>query len=124
MLWPVAKFATGIPIFSIFALWPQSFYVSFHSGILWSARLRAKSMDELRSIAEEVSRLARPGIRPAQLCEAVRKRHPWASEHDIARATFYAVILAAEEPTEWLLELHGLAVELRNCNVQEAANDR
>lgn len=54
------------------------------------------SSDELRDIASTVLKLAEPGQRPKQLFEAVRQQHPKASKKQIVRATFYAVISAAE----------------------------
>jgi hypothetical protein len=72
------------------------------------------TMDDLKALADSISRLAQPGMRPTELIAAVRKEHPDARKKDVARAAFYAVILAAEHATERVSDLHRLAIETRN----------
>jgi hypothetical protein len=71
-------------------------------------------MDDLKALADTISRCAAPGMRPKELIAAVLKEHPNVRKKDVARAAFYAVILAAEHAKERVEDLHRLAVETRN----------
>lgn len=71
-------------------------------------------MAELKKIAETVERLATPGMKPKDLISAVRKEHPGASKKEVSRAAFYAVILASEDQSGKVGDLHELAVQTRN----------
>ncbi len=80
-------------------------------------------MAETASIAKTVASLARPGMKPKELISAVRTEHPEATKKDIARAAFYAVILASEEMSNRVEELHDIAIETRNSSDDSALND-
>lgn len=69
---------------------------------------------DIKDIARTIAELALPGMRPKDLVEAVRKKHPAASKKEISRAAFYAVILAAEEEPGRAEGLHALASVTRN----------
>jgi hypothetical protein len=71
-------------------------------------------MDDIKALADTISRLALSEMRPTQLIAAVRKEHPNARKKVVVRAAFYAVILAAENATERVIDLHRLAVATRN----------
>jgi hypothetical protein len=58
--------------------------------------------------------LQNPGCAPKELIAPVRKEHPKIPKKEVARAAFYAVILAAERTAERADDLHRLAVETRN----------
>lgn len=71
-------------------------------------------MSEIQQIAETVSQLAVPGMKPKELLGRVRAVHPGASKKDVTRAAFYAVIEAAENNAEAVEHLHDLAWNTRN----------
>ncbi|MVA23902.1 hypothetical protein V6582_09615 [Agrobacterium vitis] len=72
------------------------------------------SESDIEEIARTISSLAGPGMRPKQLVEAVRKKHPDATKKEISRGAFYAVILAAEKEPARAEGLHELASVTRN----------
>ena len=69
---------------------------------------------DIEDIARTIADLALPVMRPKDLVDAVRKKHPAASKNEISRAAFYAVILAAEEEPGRAEGLHALASVTRN----------
>ena len=62
-------------------------------------------------------------MKPKELISAVRTGHSEATKKDIARAAFYAVILASEEMSNRVEELHDIAIETRNSSDDSALND-
>lgn len=64
---------------------------------------------DIEDIARMIAKLALRGMRPKDLVDAVRKKHPAASKKEISRAAFYAVILAADEEPGRAEKLHELA---------------
>lgn len=76
--------------------------------------MSGKRSSEIEAVAKTVGELATPGMRPKQLLEAVRKRHPEVSKKEVTRAAFYAVIIAAEREPERAKELHDVATGARN----------
>jgi hypothetical protein len=76
--------------------------------------MKNNAMAEMARIAETVYRLARPGMKSKELIAAVRKEHPNISKKEITRAAFYAVILASEQKSERVSELHDIALQTRN----------
>ncbi|NLR97238.1 hypothetical protein HGP17_10370 [Rhizobium sp. P38BS-XIX] len=71
-------------------------------------------MPEIARIAETVERLAKPDMKPKDLVAAVRKEHPHASKKEVSRAAFYAVIVASENASDRVAELHNIAFDTRN----------
>lgn len=58
-------------------------------------------MSDVEKLAKTVIELRVAGMKPRDLIEIVRAKHPKASKKDISRAAFYAVILMAEsDPSE------------------------
>ncbi len=78
--------------------------------------MKEKTRAEIARIAETVERLAKPGMKPKDLVVAVRKEHPHATKREVARAAFYAVILASEQDSNRMTELHHIAVDTRNSD--------
>jgi len=76
--------------------------------------MKDSAMAELARIAETVERLARPGMKPKELIAAVRKEHPNVSKKEITRAAFYAVIVASEQKSGRVSDLHDIALQTRN----------
>jgi len=85
--------------------------------------MKDNAMAEMARIAETVDRLARPKMKPKELITAVRKEHPNVSKKEITRAAFYAVILASEQKSERVSELHDLAVQTRNSPDETRLDD-
>jgi hypothetical protein len=71
--------------------------------------MREKKLREMEKIADTIRALAHPGMKPKQLVEAVKERHPDASRKEIARAAFLSVIMSAEHSAEDVQALHDLA---------------
>jgi hypothetical protein len=71
-------------------------------------------MTDIKQMAQTIAELAKPGMRPKELRNAVRKVHPKAGKKEITRAAFYAVILAAESAPGTAESLHKLALDSRN----------
>lgn len=82
--------------------------------------MREKQIAEIQKLAKSVAELAHPEMRPKELREAVREKFPEASKKEIARAAFYAVILAAQEQPGQAKDLHKLALKNRNDTVEES----
>ncbi|MDL2408188.1 hypothetical protein PY650_21565 [Rhizobium calliandrae] len=76
--------------------------------------MKQPAMSEMANIAETVGRLATNGMKPKELIAAVRQEHPNASKKDVSRAAFYAVIIASQQKSERVVDLHNLAVQTRN----------
>ena len=76
--------------------------------------MREKNLREMEKIAGTIRALAHPGMKPKQLVEAVKERHPDASSKEIARAAFLSVIMSAEHSTEDVQALHDLARDTRD----------
>jgi len=76
--------------------------------------VREKKLREMEKIADTIRSLAHPGMKPKQLIEAVKERHPDASRKGIARAAFLSVIMSAEHSTEDLQALHDHARDTRD----------
>jgi hypothetical protein len=87
------------------------------------ASMKEKAMAEIARIAETVERLAKPGMEPKDLLDAVRKEHPHATKKEVARAAFYAVILASEQDSDRVTELHHIAVDTRNSHDNTSLDD-
>jgi hypothetical protein len=82
--------------------------------------MREKQITEIQKLAKSVAELAQPDMRPKELREAVREKFPDASKKEIARAAFYAVILAAQEQPSKAKDLHKLALKNRNDPVEDS----
>lgn len=85
--------------------------------------MKEKTMAEIARIAETVERLAKPGMKPKDLVEAVRKEHPHATKKEVSRAAFYTVILASEQDSDRVTELHHIAVATRNSHDETPLDD-
>lgn len=48
-------------------------------------------MASIEIIAATLWTLVKPGMKPKELCAAVREQHPEASKKEIVRAAFYAL---------------------------------
>lgn len=75
--------------------------------------MREKKLKEIEGIADTIRELAKPGMRPKLLIEAVKERHPSASKKEIARAAFLSVIMSAEYDPEDTQALHDIAMQTR-----------
>lgn len=76
--------------------------------------MKARTLAEIERLAATVKRLARKGMTPKELLDAVRAEHPGVTKKALAQAAFCAVILAAEEETGDVAELHELAMRARH----------
>jgi len=76
--------------------------------------MRENKLREIEKIAGTIKELVVPGMKPKDLIDAVKNRHPSASKKEIARAAFLSVILSAEFDPEDTQALHDLAVETRD----------
>jgi len=76
--------------------------------------MRGKKLREIEEISGTIRKLVVPGMKPKDLIDAVREKHPSASKKEIARAAFLTVILSAEFDPEDTQALHDLAVETRD----------
>lgn len=65
-------------------------------------------------MAATIKELVVPGMKPKELIEAVKERHPKASKKEIARAAFLTVILSAEFDPDDTQALHDLAMDTRD----------
>ncbi|TNM61561.1 hypothetical protein [Aliirhizobium smilacinae] len=65
-------------------------------------------------MAVTIKELVVPGMKPKELIEAVKERHPKASKKEIARAAFLTVILSAEFDPDDTQALHDLAMDTRD----------
>jgi hypothetical protein len=63
-----------------------------------------------RSLVE----LVRPGLKPKELIDAVRKRHPKASKKQIVRAAFSSLIKIADDEEDKARALQGFAIAERS----------
>ena len=75
--------------------------------------MKARTLAEIERLAATVKRLARKGMTPKELLDAVRAEHPGVTKKALAQAAFCAVILAAEETGD-VAELHELAMRARH----------
>lgn len=78
--------------------------------------MRNKKLRETEELANTIRELARPGMKPKMLIEAVKARHPAATKKDIARAAFLSVIISAEYDPEDTQALHDLAMNTRDSS--------
>jgi hypothetical protein len=85
--------------------------------------MKEAAVAEMAKIAETVDRLATPGMKPKDLIAAVRKEHPHASKKDVSRAAFYAVIIASEQKSNRVTDLHDIAVQTRNSQDDTQLDD-
>lgn len=76
--------------------------------------MRGKKLKEIEAMAATIKELVVPGMKPKELIEAVKKRHPKASKKEIARAAFLTVILSAEFDPDDTQALHDLAMDTRD----------
>ncbi len=76
--------------------------------------MREDKLRAAQEIAHTIRELARPGMKPKALIDAVKERHPSATKKEIARAAFLTVILAAEHDPEQTKALHDLAMDGRD----------
>lgn len=76
--------------------------------------MRDKKFREIEAMAATIKELVVPGMKPKELIEAVKERHPKASKKEIARAAFLTVILSAEFDPEDTQALHDLAMDTRD----------
>lgn len=76
--------------------------------------MREEKLRETEKIAETIQRLARPGMKPKALVDAVRQIHPKATKKDVARAAFLSVIMSAEYDPEDTQALHDIAIGARD----------
>ncbi|WFR97840.1 hypothetical protein [Rhizobium tumorigenes] len=76
--------------------------------------MQEKKFRESQAIAETIKTIAKRGMRPRALIEAVKLRHPSATKKEIARAAFLTVILSAEFDLDDTQALHDLAEEPRD----------
>ncbi|MBB4000483.1 hypothetical protein [Aureimonas pseudogalii] len=67
-------------------------------------------MPDIYAIAVSVTELAQPGIKPKDLIEAVRERHPAASKKQIVRGAFMAVITQVEAEPGKAARMHEAAI--------------
>ncbi|ACB27998.1 MULTISPECIES: hypothetical protein [Methylobacterium] len=70
-------------------------------------------MASIREIAEALREIARPGMKPKAIRNAIRERHPEASKKEIVRAAFYAVTEAPTSADAATAELHDFALAER-----------
>ncbi|WP_149343858.1 hypothetical protein [Neorhizobium sp. P12A] len=85
--------------------------------------MKAEAMAELAQLAASVERLAKPGMKPKELIAAVCEEHPTASKKDVSRATSYAVIIASEQKSDRITDLHEIAVQTRNSYDESQLDD-
>lgn len=78
--------------------------------------MRERNLREIDNIADTIRELARPGMKPKHLIDAVKQRHPDATRKEIARAAFLSVILSAEYSPEDVEALHDLARNARDTD--------
>ncbi len=78
--------------------------------------MREKKLRETEEMANTIRELARPGMKPKALIDAVKERHPGATKKDIARAAFLSVIISAEYDPEDTQTLHDLAMDTRDSS--------
>lgn len=76
--------------------------------------MREKKLKEIEGIADTIRELAKPGMKPKLLIDAVMERHPAASKKEIARAAFLSVIMSAEYDPEDTQALHDIAMGTRD----------
>jgi hypothetical protein len=57
---------------------------------------------------------SRPGQQPRDLLRSVRRKYPSATEHEVVRAAFYAMIDVAEDDPEKADCLQDFAIRARN----------
>ncbi|NLR98070.1 hypothetical protein HGP17_14735 [Rhizobium sp. P38BS-XIX] len=76
--------------------------------------MREEKLRETKEIAETIRQLAKPGMKPKALIDAVRQRYPDATKKDVARAAFLSVIMAAEYDPEDTQALHDIAMSARD----------
>lgn len=69
--------------------------------------------DEIRDIGLTLQELARPGISPKQLFDAVKAHHPKAKRRDITRAALATMIASADKTPDLAVQLQGLAISQR-----------
>jgi molybdenum cofactor biosynthesis enzyme len=65
---------------------------------------------DVEEIARTVAAAAKPGMKPKELLDAVRRQHPEASRKQVSRAAFYAAILASESAPDTVPVVHDLAI--------------
>ncbi|MBB4000849.1 hypothetical protein [Aureimonas pseudogalii] len=73
-------------------------------------------MPDIYAIAASVNELAQPGIKPKDLIEAVRERHPKASKKNIVRGAFLAVITHADADPDKVAQMHETALSARSTD--------
>lgn len=61
-------------------------------------------------IAATLWTLVKPGMKPKELCAAMRERHPEASKKEIVRAAFYALTDSPLSGSQALADLHNFAL--------------
>jgi hypothetical protein len=71
---------------------------------------------QIEKISETLTRLATPGLKPKKLLKAVRKEHPQASKKEIARAAFFALIVAADQDPDKAKRLQDFALVERTAD--------
>ncbi len=76
--------------------------------------MRDKKLREMEQIADTIRALAQPGMKPKQLIEAVKERHPDAGRKEIARAAFLSIIMSADHSSEDVQVLHDMAQDTRD----------
>lgn len=76
--------------------------------------MREKLLRDTVKIADTIRALAHPGMKPEELIEQVKARHPDAHRKEIARAAFLSVIMSSEHSSEDVQALHDLAHDTRD----------
>ena len=70
-------------------------------------------MSDVEKLARAVIESRVSGMKPKDLIEAVRAKHPKASKKEISRAAFYAVIMMADTHPDDAAEVQALALASR-----------
>jgi hypothetical protein len=74
---------------------------------------------ELHEIGQTLSELAKPGMSPKQLFEAVKARHQKAKRRDIARAALAMMIETADARPALAVQLQDFAFSQRDVVVDD-----
>ncbi|WP_070999113.1 hypothetical protein [Methylobacterium sp. C1] len=77
-------------------------------------------MASIEEIATTLQAIVRPGMKPKELRDAVRERHPNAHKKEIVRAAFYALTDAPAAGDAALADLHSFALSERGTEDAES----
>lgn len=77
-------------------------------------------MTKIDAIANTITSIATPGMKPKDLIAAVKQKHPDISKKEIVRAAFYALTDSGSVDAEKARDLHAFALSERATDSEDA----